>query len=151
MELRLLSLLLPMCCCVAVSLAADFEALLASLHQHGYTGPVYAPHSVEYEHYRRMEIGECNFLYPLLIVRPGDEREVAAAVRAARSVHVELSVRSGGHGYICNGIKNASLHVDMRRFNKVELFHDHYSKVTLLTTCSAVVAVSNFEPDITSD
>ena len=35
---------------------------------------------------------------------------------------MELSVRSGGHDYVCDNLKNGSLHLDMRDLDDVELY-----------------------------
>ena len=47
--------------------------------------------------------------------------DVAAAVRAARSSDLEVSVRSGGHSYTCQSIKEGGIHFDLRRLDKVEI------------------------------
>ncbi len=57
--------------------------------------------------------------------------ELGLVLKVARSHYVDISVRSGGHGYTCNNIKNGSLHFDLRRLNKVQLVKSHYSKVTV--------------------
>ena len=33
----------------------------------------------------------------------------------------QISVRSGGHDYICASLKNDSLHLDLRKINVIEL------------------------------
>ena len=53
--------------------------------------------------------------------RPESTADVAAAVRAARSGGVEVSVRSGGHSYTCQSIKKGGMHFDLRRLDKIEV------------------------------
>ena len=53
--------------------------------------------------------------------RPVSTSDVAAAVRAARSSGLEVSVRSGGHSYTCQSIKEGGIHFDLRRLNKIEV------------------------------
>ena len=38
---------------------------------------------------------------------------------------MELSVRSGGHSFLCNNLKNGGIHLDMRGMNKVHQLNDH--------------------------
>jgi hypothetical protein len=33
----------------------------------------------------------------------------------------QISIRSGGHDYICANLKNDSFHFDMRKMNKIEM------------------------------
>ena len=47
--------------------------------------------------------------------------DVAAAVRAARVGGLEVSVRSGGHSYTCQSIKEGGVHLDLRRLDKIEV------------------------------
>ncbi len=66
------------------------DAVIHSLHAHGFYGSVHPHGSRGYAKYRPVEIGECNFLYPLLVIRPVDERDVAVAVKAAKEHHVDI-------------------------------------------------------------
>ncbi len=108
------------------------ESILHSLQAHGFRGSVYPHGTGGYAKYRPVEIAECNVRYPLIIVRPVDTRDVAIGIKVAREQYVDVSVRSGGHGYNCNSIKNGSMHFDMRRINHVEVFRDHYTQKPLL-------------------
>ena len=42
-------------------------------------------------------------------------------MRAARAGGLEVSVRSGGHSYTCQSIKEGGLHLDLRRLDKIEV------------------------------
>ncbi len=103
--------------------------LVSDLRGHGFTGPVYLPHTSGYERFRRVQNAACNILKPLVVVRPLTPRDVAVGLQVAQSHYLPVSVRSGGHGYTCNNIKNGSLHFDMRRMNKVQLVHEYGAKV----------------------
>ena len=53
--------------------------------------------------------------------RPESTADVAAAGRAARAGGLEVSVRSGGHSYTCQSIKEGGVHFDLRRLDKIEV------------------------------
>ena len=75
----------------------------------------------------------CFGIMPACVLRPRDANDVAAAVRQAMVSGVALSYRSGGHSYTCNGIKEDSIHLDMRSL-------DHVSYADgLLTTGSGAI------------
>jgi FAD/FMN-containing dehydrogenase len=56
-----------------------------------------------------------------VIVRPLHTYDVSLGVKVAVALNVTVSVRSGGHSYVCASIKQDSLHFDMRRMDKVEM------------------------------
>ena len=116
--------------CQASSGSLTLDSVLSALDHSGFRGPVHPHGSHDYERFRFVEIGNCNVLYPLVVVRPGDTHDVAAAVRAARSAGIDISVRSGGHGYNCNSLKNGSLHIDLRRLNKIQKVKGSYGNVS---------------------
>ena len=75
----------------------------------------------------------CFGIMPACVLRPHDAHDVAAAVRQAMTSGVALSYRSGGHSYTCNGIKEDSIHLDLRSL-------DHVSYADgLLTTGSGAI------------
>ncbi len=77
-----------------------------------------------YEWHRLLHNGACNHIYPALVVRPESTEDVSLIVSTARQYGVELSVRSGGHGYQCTGTKQDSLNIDMRSIRTVKVL-DH--------------------------
>ena len=103
-----------------------------NLRAHGFTGSVYPINTYFYEKYRKVKNGACNVLYPLIIIRPTSTRDVAIGVKVAISMYLPVSVRSGGHGYLCNNIKNGSLHFDLRRMNKVQMLRQRYGQVSIM-------------------
>ncbi len=103
------------------------DSLSSALRSHGFSGSIHPIHTYGYEKYRKVQNGACNrVLFPLLIIRPRSTSDVAVGVKVAKQHYVDISVRSGGHGYTCNNIKNGSLHFDLRRLNKVELVREGY-------------------------
>ena len=79
----------------------------------------------------------------MAILRPDTTEDVAAGVKTANKLGMkgsrfliglvessnemvlltfqQISVRSGGHDYICASLKNDSLHLDLRKINVIEL------------------------------
>ena len=82
---------------------------------------VYSKGTPGYNKRRILENGLCNNVYPDLIVVPKSTNDVASIVKISRKYKVPLSVRSGGHSYICASIKPHGIHIDMRSLNKIEL------------------------------
>ena len=68
-------------------------------------GYVFLRGSPDYETARPVHNGLCRDIYPLLIVKPLDFKDVSAAVKMATKNDFKISVRSGGHSYQCLGIK----------------------------------------------
>ena len=138
--LSLLQLLSTLCQCQVLLLervgarqegATAATTIVQGLRDWGFSGSIYPYGHRDYERYRRVKNGACNVLFPLVVIRPASQRDVAVGVKVARAVDIDISVRSGGHGYTCNSIKNGSLHFDLRRLNKVELVKEPYAKVGL--------------------
>jgi len=107
--------------------ATSPQDVIHLLHSKGFSSPIYPYGTAAYYNYRWVKNSACNVLTPLVVARPRTPRDVSAAVRAANEAGLPLSVRSGGHGYTCNNLKNGSIHLDLRLMNKVELAKDPYS------------------------
>lgn len=82
----------------------DFSGLARDLRQliHGRVFPRGSPY---YERFRAVHNGACSHIYPGLIARPVSTEDVSQIVRFARERNVEISIRSGGHSYQCQGTK----------------------------------------------
>ena len=65
--------------------------------------------------------GWCSNISPDLIVVPKSTIDVSTIVKIASRYNIPLSVRSGGHSYICANIKDKGIQIDTRRLNKVQL------------------------------
>lgn len=60
-------------------------------------------------------------LYPECIVQVRDAAEVVAAVRLARRRGLRVTVRSGGHGWSANHLRDGALLIDMSRMTNVDI------------------------------
>jgi len=84
------------------------------------SGLVVAPWDTQYERFRAIHNRAC-CQKPLLIVRPRSRKDVSKCVLFSQRFGLPLSVRSGGHSYICTSLKHEGLHLDLRELNHVEL------------------------------
>ncbi|PWR12649.1 FAD-linked oxidase [Micromonospora acroterricola] len=91
----------------------DYDALPASL-----AATSVEPGDPEYERVRHSYSWQGS---PALVVRPREAAEVVDAVTYARTQHVPLSVRSGGHGISGRSTNDGGIVIDMSRMNKVEV------------------------------
>ncbi|MEU6540006.1 FAD-binding oxidoreductase [Streptomyces sp. NPDC047000] len=57
--------------------------------------------------------------FPEVIVVAEDEQDVVAAVRLARAEGLKVSVRSGGHSWVGNGVRDGGLLVDLSRLQEI--------------------------------
>jgi FAD/FMN-containing dehydrogenase len=57
--------------------------------------------------------------YPDAIVLAENEQQVAAAVRQARAAGQRVSVRSGGHSWVGNGVRDGGLLIDLSRLQEI--------------------------------
>ncbi|TRY76806.1 hypothetical protein TCAL_10455, partial [Tigriopus californicus] len=105
---------------LGVSLIAE-DPLRMGLKQMGFQGAIFVPGEIGYHKFRLGHTGTCKFAFPKLVARPRTSADVAFGVMLARSENISLSVRSGGHGYLCQHLKNNSLHLDLRRLNHMHL------------------------------
>ena len=76
-------------------------------------GHVYPKGSSRYEFHRPVHNGACSHLYPLMIAVPESSEDVSQIIQTARKYNLETSVRSGGHSFVCQGIKQNSRHIDV--------------------------------------
>ena len=58
---------------------------------------------------RKVQNGACVNIYPDLIVVPKTTKDVATIISVATKFKAPISVKSGGHSYICQGIKSGKL------------------------------------------
>lgn len=59
--------------------------------------------------------------YPACIVQVRDADDVIAAVRLARARGLQVTVRSGGHGWSANHLRDGALLIDMSRMTGIEV------------------------------
>ncbi|MFC0530436.1 LLM class flavin-dependent oxidoreductase [Phytohabitans kaempferiae] len=91
----------------------DYDALPPAL-----AAKAVEPGDPEYDRVRHTYIRRGS---PALVLRPGSAAEVADAVRYARTQHVPLSVRSGGHGISGRSTNDGGIVIDLSRLNKIEV------------------------------
>jgi len=77
-------------------------------------GHAYPRGSARYEFHRPVHNGACHHLKPYLIAVPYNTDDVSIIIQTASKLRLETSVRSGGHSFVCQGIKHNSLHIDVR-------------------------------------
>ncbi len=94
---------------------AELQALKASLH-----GELISPADVRYESARRVWNGMID-KYPALIVRCADSADVVSSIEFARSQHLEVAVRSGGHGFSGNGTCDGGLVIDLSPLKQIQI------------------------------
>ena len=98
----------------------DYENVYREIKSYTYSD-VYQKGSRNYKRRKRTQNGWCSHISPDLIVVPKSTEDVANIVKISRRYKVPLSVRSGGHSYICANIKNEGIQIDTRGLNKIEL------------------------------
>jgi hypothetical protein len=62
--------------------------------------------------------------YPEVIVQATSEEEVVAAVRMAAANGWKVGIRSGGHSWSCNHVREGGMLLDLSRLNQVEIDED---------------------------
>ena len=62
--------------------------------------------SVSYKAAQKVHNGLCRNILPDIIVAPQSTEDVSRIVKISRHYATPISVRSGGHSYICNGIRH---------------------------------------------
>jgi len=74
------------------------------------------PSSYKYEFWNRACDG--SHYLPKAIVRPRTHEDVVKAVLFAKENALPVSVRSGGHSYVCRQMRKDSVHIDMRSMKR---------------------------------
>ena len=85
------------------------------------TSDVYKRGSFGYFDRKLTQNGLCSNIFPDFIVLPKSTRDVSTIIKLSRKYDVPISIKSGGHSYICSNIKDRGIHVDLRGLNKIEL------------------------------
>jgi FAD/FMN-containing dehydrogenase len=61
---------------------------------------------------------------PELMVEPQDVEDIIAAIRYAKTLGLKVSICSGGHSWSANHLRNDSLLINMKGFNRFEINKD---------------------------
>lgn len=59
--------------------------------------------------------------FPRAIVRAGSSDDVVEAVRYARAAGLKVGIRSGGHSWVANGVRDDALLLDLSEMNEIEV------------------------------
>ena len=59
----------------------------------------------EFDKAREVHNGLCKNIVPSVIVMPTSTNDVSKVIKIVRKFNVPISIRSGGHSYICSNIK----------------------------------------------
>jgi FAD/FMN-containing dehydrogenase len=97
------------------------NALTASVT--GIDGRVLLRGEEGYEHLRRGAVWHSGVpeRFPEIIVFASSESDVVAAVRLARSLDLQVAVRSGGHSWSGSHLRDGSLLIDLSNLRRVEI------------------------------
>jgi len=85
-----------------------------------FAGELLGPADAAFEEARRVQ-NDAVDRRPALIARCAGERDVAAALRHARSVGLPVTVRAGGHGYDGFAVADGALVIDLTRMRAAEV------------------------------
>jgi FAD/FMN-containing dehydrogenase len=88
-----------------------------------YDGAVFARGEEGYEQARRAAVWNARTpeRYPDLIVVAAHEADVVRAIRQARTQEMRIGVRSGGHSWAANHIRDGGLLLDLSRLRTIEV------------------------------
>ena len=98
---------------------APLAALAAALR-----GPLLLPGSAAYERARPVFNGRYDGVHPAAIAQPLDARDLAAALRVARTRGIAVRVRAGGHSYIGASTVAGGVILDLGRLRGIRLLAD---------------------------
>ena len=89
-------------------------------------GQAYALGEPGYEEARRATVWNARLpdRYPDLVVQAASERDVVAAVRHAAAHDLRVGVRSGGHSWAANHVRDGGLLLDVSRLDEVAVDRD---------------------------
>ena len=93
---------------VIFSLKSDGSSIyneIANIIRSKSTTSVYLKGSYGYHNRRQVRNGACANIYPDMIVVPKSTTDVSKIMSIARYYRVSISVRSGGHTYMCQSTK----------------------------------------------
>ena len=124
-KVKIKSLLFFILISVILTLVKCDENSLAHDLRHAIRGQIFIRGTPAYEAHRSVQNGACRHIYPALIVRPENTEEVSKVVKIANKHKKQISVRSGGHSYQCQGLIQDSLNVDLRSLRTVKVISPH--------------------------
>ena len=79
--------------------------MVAHIIKHSTDAKVHLFGTSPYKIAQKMHNGLCKNIFPDLIVVPSSTQDVSKIVKITRRHDTSISIRSGGHSYICSSIK----------------------------------------------
>lgn len=79
--------------------------IIAHILKHTSGAEVHLKGSSSYKTKQKVHNGLCKNIFPSLIVVPKSTIDVSRIVKVSRYYNEQISIRSGGHSYICSSIK----------------------------------------------
>lgn len=97
----------------------------------GFDGSILSRGDNDYEEARRSTVWNARTppRFPELIVEAASEEDVVRAVRLAREERMEVEVRSGGHSWAGNHVRDGGLLLDLSRLTEVTVDADAMSAI----------------------
>jgi FAD/FMN-containing dehydrogenase len=89
--------------------------------RHDFCGDIIEPGDATYDAVSRSVLATGS---PFFVIRPQDESDVRAAVRAAARTGLALSVRGGGHSFPGFGTNDGGIVIDLRHLADIEVVDD---------------------------
>jgi FAD/FMN-containing dehydrogenase len=91
--------------------------------QANFIGKVFRRSDAGYEAARRLTCRNVDLpdRYPDIIVQAANEKDVVAAVQLANANTWTIGVRSGGHSWSCNHMRDGGMLLDVSRLNAVTI------------------------------
>ena len=90
---------------VSYSYSSNFYKHISNVIRSTTHAYVYPKGSSIYEKRRQVSNGLCVNIYPDIVVVPKSTEDVSAIVKISRKYQIPISVRSGGHSFLCQSIK----------------------------------------------
>jgi len=109
----------------ALTISKLSDARLTSFAR-GLTGPVFRPGDQDYEQLRKGYAARY-YAHPALVVRPATPQDIQATLSFARSNHLPLAIRCGGHSYAGYSPCDGGLVLDMSGFRSIAVAADKSS------------------------
>ena len=100
--------------------ASPISSLAATLRVNGFVGRLVEPGDADYDRARAGWNGAID-RRPAAVAYATDADDVAAAIRAARSVQLAFTIRAGGHSVSGRSVRDGALCIDLRALNAVEV------------------------------
>jgi len=89
--------------------------LFSHIIQYSTRAKVHLKHTELFMKFKIVHNGLCKDISPDVIVIPSSTMDVSTIVKVTRRYNIPISIRSGGHSYICSNIKQGRSHLNKVR------------------------------------